>query len=252
MPNRRMFSLKIVDTDAFLEMPQTSQLLYFHLCMRADDDGFVSNPKKISKMISSGDDDMKVLTIKRFIIPFESGVIVIKHWRMHNLIRSDRYTETNYLKEKSKLTIKKNGSYTEINKTKQDVIPNGNQMATQDRLGKDRLGKDSKISSKEDTAKPTSYGNEDINKVISFLKEKLGGSPDGTIKQNRQFANLLLKRIKKEYPDKDAPDVICSLIEIAMKDQFHAKNATSFKYLYYNFQKIVQSFKGNKNKVVVI
>jgi len=247
-----MFSLKIVDTDAFLEMPQTSQLLYFHLCMRADDDGFVSNPKKISKMISSGDDDMKVLTIKRFIIPFESGVIVIKHWRMHNLIRSDRYTETNYLKEKSKLTIKKNGSYTEINKTKQDVIPNGNQMATQVRLGKDRLGKDSKISSKEDTAEPTSYGNEDINKVISFLKEKLGGSPDGTIKQNRQFANLLLKRIKKEYPDKDAPDVICSLIEIAMKDQFHAKNATSFKYLYYNFQKIVQSFKGNKNKVVVI
>ena len=114
------------------------------------------------------------------------------------------------------------------------------------------IDKENNISSKEDTAKPTSYGNEDINKVISFLKEKLGGSPDGTIKQNRQFANLLLKRIKKEYPDKDAPDVICSLIEIAMKDQFHAKNATSFKYLYYNFQKIVQSFKGNKNKVVVI
>ena len=160
MPNRRMFSLKIVDTDAFLEMPQTSQLLYFHLCMRADDDGFVSNPKKISKMISSGDDDTKVLMIKRFIIPFENGVIVIKHWRMHNLIRSDRYTETNYLKEKSKLTIKENGSYTEINKTKQNVIPNGNQMAPQVRLGKDRLGKVNTIVSKAD------------DKVFS-LKEKI-------------------------------------------------------------------------------
>ena len=100
-----MFSLKIVDTDAFLDMPQSSQLLYFQLAMRADDDGFVANPKKIMRMIGSQDDDIKVLITKKFIIPFESGVCVIKHWLIHNLIRLDRYTETQYTREKSQLII---------------------------------------------------------------------------------------------------------------------------------------------------
>ena len=86
MAQRRMFSLKVIDTDEFLDMPQSSQLLYFHLAMRADDDGFVSNPKKIMKITGSGDDDAKVLTAKNFIIPFESGVCVIRHWRIHNYI----------------------------------------------------------------------------------------------------------------------------------------------------------------------
>ena len=103
MANRRMFSLKIVDTDAFLDMPQSSQLLYFHLSMRADDDGFVSNPKKIMKIVGSGDDDMKVLFTKRFVLPFESGVCVIKHWKIHNYIQNDRYAPTQWIKEKAML-----------------------------------------------------------------------------------------------------------------------------------------------------
>lgn len=137
MAQRRMFSLKIVDTDAFLDMPQSSQLLYFHLSMRADDDGFVGNPKKITRMIGSQDDDFKVLIAKRFVIPFESGVCVIKHWLVHNLIRGDRYTETNYTDEKGMLSIKENKSYTE--RQKLNVIPNDNQTAPQVRLGKVRL-----------------------------------------------------------------------------------------------------------------
>lgn len=142
---RRMFSPKIVDSDAFLDMPQTSQLLYFHLAMRADDDGFVGNPKKILRMIGGNDDDMKVLIGKRFILTFESGIIVIKHWKIHNLIRSDRYKETQYLEEKSSLIEKENGSYTELNKGllngTQNVIPNVNHRVSQVRLGKVRLGK---------------------------------------------------------------------------------------------------------------
>lgn len=130
-----MFSLKVVDTDAFLDMPQTAQNLYFHLSMRADDDGFVDKPKQIMKTVGSGEDDMKVLVAKRFIIPFESGVCVIKHWRIHNLIRQDRYVSTTYLDEKSLLEIKENGSYTELNR----VIPNDNQSGAQVRVGKDRL-----------------------------------------------------------------------------------------------------------------
>lgn len=130
-----MFSLKIVDTDAFLEMPISSQLLYFHLAMRADDDGFISNPKKIMRFVGTQEDDYKVLIAKRFIIPFESGVCVVKHWRIHNYIQSDRYTETTYLDEKKRLIIKENGAYTEC-------IQDVSKPEPQVRLGKGRIGKD--------------------------------------------------------------------------------------------------------------
>lgn len=141
MANRRMFSMKIVDTDAFLDMPQSSQLLYFHLNMRADDDGFASNPKKVMRMIGSSDDDHKLLIAKKFIIPFESGVCVIKHWLVHNLVRSDRYTETQYTREKSFLIIDEKTKKYSLNKGENHVIPLGNQMEPQVRLGKVRLGK---------------------------------------------------------------------------------------------------------------
>src|SRR3990167_10999340 len=141
MASRRMFSMKIVDTDAFLDMPQRSQLLYYSLAMRADDDGFVSNPKKIMKIVSSNDDDYKLLVAKKFIIPFESGVCVIKHWLIHNLIRSDRYVGTQYTREKSLLAVdNKTKKYSLNTRPEQNVIPNDNQMTTQYRLGKDSIG----------------------------------------------------------------------------------------------------------------
>lgn len=133
MAQKRMFSLKIVDTDAFLDMPQSSQLLYFHLSMRADDDGFVGNPKKIMRAIGTNEDDMKVLLAKRFILAFNSGVMVIKHWRIHNYIQSDRYTPTSYLEEKKQLFLNENNSYTEKDgKGGENVY----KMDTQVRLGK--------------------------------------------------------------------------------------------------------------------
>lgn len=112
MAQKRMFSLKIVDTDAFLDMPQSTQNLYFHLGMRADDEGFIGNVKRIMKMIGSSEDDKKVLLAKRFILEFESGVVVIKHWKMNNYLQNDRIKETTYLQEKSLLFEKENGSYT--------------------------------------------------------------------------------------------------------------------------------------------
>lgn len=143
MAQRRMFSDKIVDTDAFLDMGSGSQLLYFHLCMRADDDGFVSNPKKIMRMIGSQDDDYKILIAKRFVIQFQSGVCVIKHWLIHNLIRQDRYNETQWIKEKEQLVIDEKTKKYSLNTDETIVIPNGNQMAPQVRLGKVSIGKDS-------------------------------------------------------------------------------------------------------------
>ena len=112
MAERRMFAKTIIDSDAFLDMPLSSQALYFHLSMRADDEGFINNPKKIQRMIGASEDDLKVLIAKSFIIPFESGIVVIKHWKIHNYIRGDRLKNTVYEEEKSLLEVKDNGAYT--------------------------------------------------------------------------------------------------------------------------------------------
>ena len=131
-----MFSKTIIDSDAFLDMPQSSQLLYFHIAMRADDEGFINNPKKIQRMIGSLDDDLKILITKNFIIPFETGVIVIKHWNIHNYIQNDRFKKSVYIDERSKLTIKNNDVYT----LDTECIHNGYSLDSQVRLGKVRLG----------------------------------------------------------------------------------------------------------------
>ena len=110
MAERRMFAKTIIDSDAFLEMPTTSQLLYFHLSMRADDDGFVNKPKSLMRMVGCKDDDLKLLFVKKFLIPFESGVVVIKHWKIHNYIRKDTYTETKYKEEKATLELDENSA----------------------------------------------------------------------------------------------------------------------------------------------
>lgn len=112
MAKKRMFSLGVLDTDAFMDMPLSAQALYFHLNLRADDDGFIGNPKRIVKVIGASDDDLKLLVAKRFVLAFEDGVIVIKHWRMHNAIRKDRYTQTNFYDDLLSLKMKPNGSYT--------------------------------------------------------------------------------------------------------------------------------------------
>lgn len=111
MANKRMFTMKIVDSDAFLDMPLSSQCLYFHLNMRADDDGFIGNPKRVMKIVGASEDDLKLLIAKSFLLVFENGVIVIKHWRMHNTLSKSRYHETTYTDEKGCLKIKKNNSY---------------------------------------------------------------------------------------------------------------------------------------------
>lgn len=147
MAQKRMFDKRVIDSDEFLEMPLTTQAVYFHLNMRADDDGFIDNWKSVLRLIGGKDDDIKVLISKRFIIPFEKGVIVIKHWKINNLLRKDRYVETIHRDEKEKLIIEKNGEYSlgipmhdqviesddAINKNEiiNDGIPMVNQRSTQ-------------------------------------------------------------------------------------------------------------------------
>jgi hypothetical protein len=143
MAHKRAFSKTIVDTDAFQDMSQTAQLLYFYLNMNADDDGFVGNPKRIMRAGGFAEDDFKVLIAKRFLLVFENGVVVIKHWLIHNTIRKDRYNETSYLKEKEMLRIKENKAYTE-QKTPLATKwqPMVTQMATQDKIKEDKIRED--------------------------------------------------------------------------------------------------------------
>jgi len=144
MAERRMFTKKITESDAFLDLPLSSQALYFHLNMAADDDGFVNNPKKIQRMIGASEDDYKLLIAKSFVLMFESGVIVVKHWKMHNYIQNDRYHPTVYEEEKGMLEVKQNGAYTlSQNAVDTKCIQDVYKMDTEVRLGKDRLDKDS-------------------------------------------------------------------------------------------------------------
>jgi hypothetical protein len=137
MAQRRMFSLKIVGSDSFLDMPASTRELYFQLGMYGDDDGFV-NPHKILRLTGASLDDLKILISKRFIIPFENGVIVIKHWHINNLIRKDFYQSTLYEDQKNTLNIKNNGVYTENNI---ECLQNVNNLSTQVSIVKYRIGK---------------------------------------------------------------------------------------------------------------
>ena len=152
MAERRMFAKTIVLSDAFLDMPLSARCLYFTLGMLADDDGFVNSPKSIMRQAGASTDDLNLLMAKRFILAFDSGIIVIKHWRIHNYIQKDRYKESKYIDEKSTLTLDQNGAYTEC-------IQDVSTLDTQVRLGKDRdrleVGKGSVGESDEDINVPT-------------------------------------------------------------------------------------------------
>lgn len=163
MAERRMFAKTIIDSDAFLDMPLSTQALYFHLSMRADDDGFINNPKKIQRMIGASDDDARILTSKNFIIPFESGVVVIKHWKIHNYIQSDRYKPTSYIEEKNQLEFKVNKAYTlKDNPSDTECIHDVYTLDTQVKLDKVKLDKsyiedsleDNKLSSRSSSFVP--------------------------------------------------------------------------------------------------
>ena len=137
MAERRMFAKRIIDSDAFLDMPLSTQSLYFHLSMRADDEGFINNPKRIQRMIGASDDDCKLLIAKGFILVFETGVIVIKHWKIHNYIQKDRFKPTICSEEKKEIVTEEDGTYTQCTR-------NGYALDTQVSIGKVSIGKVSK------------------------------------------------------------------------------------------------------------
>lgn len=212
LAQKRMFTMKIVDSDAFLDMPATTQCLYFHLNMRADDDGFIGNPKRIMKITGASEDDLRLLIAKRFVLTFEDGVIVIKHWRMHNTLSRDRYAETSYTDEKKMLLLKDNGSYslTGGNPIDDTRLIERSGRQTQQRRNKDATKthsdkgldidkdidkeKDNKLIVSKDTICQT-----DVRRVIEEWNElqEVGINPIRDVKPSSKRYQLLKGRIRE-------------------------------------------------------
>ena len=207
MAERRMMSKSIIKSDTFLDMPATTQNLYFHMLLDADDDGFINAPKSIMRMIGAKDDDMKVLSAKQFVIPFESGVVVIKDWKIHNYIQNDRYKPST-LPERTLLNIQKDKTYT----LKDDVSSMDTKCIQtvsigKDRIGKDRIGKDRIGKVSIDTLCHVSH--DDVDKshyeIIEYLNLKTGSKFKPTTKP---YIQAIRSRLKEGYMVDDFKTVI--------------------------------------------
>ena len=194
MAERRMFAKTIIDSDAFLDMPVTARLLYYDLGMRADDDGFINSPKKIMRITGASSDDMNILIMRKFIIPFDSGVVVIKHWRIHNYIRKDTYVETKYKDEKEQLMLDENNAYTakkmQLLQLRDEYV---DEPSTQVRLGKDSIGKDS--IGKDSIEKNIGDATAPHTQVETVIQEK--NSETAARKKREQFIKPTVEEIEK-------------------------------------------------------
>lgn len=191
MAEKRMFAKTIVLSDEFLDMPATSRCLYFTLSMLADDDGFVNNPKSIMRQCSATQDDLAILLTKRFVLGFDDGVLVIKHWRINNYLRADRYTPTKYTDQMNQLIVEDNGAYTE----KDLGIPVGIPVGIPS-IDKNRLDKNSKeiLSS-----------NEEAKEIIDYLNSKCNTRYRANTESTRKHINA---RLKEGYTVEDFKQVI--------------------------------------------
>lgn len=197
-----MMSKSIIKSDTFLDMPATTQNLYFHMLLDADDDGFINAPKSIMRMIGAKEDDMKVLVAKQFVIPFESGVVVIKDWKIHNYIQNDRYKPST-LPERDLLNIQKDKTYTlKSDVSRMDTECIQTVSIGKDRLGKDRIGKDS-----IDTLCHVTH--DDVDKshveIIEYLNFRTGSKFKPTTKP---YIQAIRSRLKEGYTVDDFKTVI--------------------------------------------
>lgn len=202
MAERRMFAKTIVLSDAFLDMPMSARCLYFTLGMIADDDGFINSPKSIMRQCGASNDDMNILISKKFVLVFDDGIVVIKHWRILNYIQKDRYVPTKYEEHKQQLLLDENNSY----QKKDECIHSVYEMDTQVSTGKDsiELGKDNKVSKKEDKLLSNDNARESYDSIMNDLCLEEQVKPmmwsfikhcqlNGKILTNDKLTNILLE-----------------------------------------------------------
>ena len=208
MAERRMMSKKIIDTDNFLDMPQSTQCLYFHLLLRADDDGFIQSPKSIMRITGCKDDDLKLLVAKGFVIGFETGVIVIRHWRIHNYVQSDRYSKSEL--PEAKCVELKNKVYEVV---EQQINPDNTCMDTkciQNGYNLDTQIRIDKIREEENRIETLCHvSHDDVDKshfeIIEYLNLKTGSKFKPTTKP---YVQAIRSRLKEGYTVNDFKTVI--------------------------------------------
>lgn len=218
MAKKRMVSNQIVDSDAFLDMPLSTQALYFHLLVRADDEGFSNNVKKVMRMVKAGDDDLKVLIGKKFVIMFESGVLVIKHWLIHNTIRKDRLIETTHLDEKSQIEVKRNKSYTMKKATNKQItvddVQTSGKCQSDDRIDKVSLDKTRLDKSSKDTMS-SKHDSVPYKEIIQHLNEKTKSHYRFTTKKTK---SLIKARFNEGFKLNDFKKVIDIKVDEWLED----------------------------------
>ena len=187
MANKRMFSIDVTETDTFLEMPLTAQALYFHLAMRGDDDGFVSNPRSIMRVTGCNENDLKTLAESGYIITFRSGVIVISDWKVNNYLRGDRYKPTTFQNELSMLTETANKRYILGSDGQRSTvgIPNGNQLSTQYSIGENRAVVDAATTA---TAPRT---DSDLAEIVQHFQEVIGDFPRSALDKLQRYRDSI-------------------------------------------------------------
>lgn len=287
MASKRMFSMKIVDSDAFLDMSQTAQLLYFHLAMRSDDDWFVDNPKRIMKTVGSNEDDLKILLAKNFIIGFQNWIIVIKHHRINNNFDKHNCKRTQYLQEFRSLYVKENWAYTlddsqwlpaqtELRlKTdwKQSLEENrieenrrDNKIVSKDtmelRSKKEKISISKKSSIEKDTTPlpPSKWPDPEIDNIIDIIKSHNEWICDGTYNDQRRYWKLLIDKIKSMPKVADWSftweQFIDQLLSIISHNEFHSSKIWWPKKIYYELWTLIQVAKtkisNKKSKVAVL
>ena len=172
MAERRMFAKSIVLSDSFLDMPLSARCLYFTLGMFADDDGFVGSPKAIMRHCGASQDDMLVLIQKRFVLSFDSGVIVIKHWRLNNYLQKDRHKTTTYVEEMAQLAIDEKGAYTEKNGIQGPMYTECIQTVYTD---KNSIDKNSKDYKEKDKRESRNFVPPSLSEVKAYCQERNNG-----------------------------------------------------------------------------
>ena len=243
MAERRMFSKTIMGSDTFTDMPASTQILYVHLSLQADDDGFLGNPKKIQKMIGCTIDDFNGLVDENFIIPFKSGVIAITHWKVHNRVRSDRYKETIYLKEKSQLRETATGVYELIPEEENGIpsdnhmdtngIPSGNQTDTNgipsdnqtvsERYTQYSIGKDSLVQ-----VSPVQYSSVEVSSVSSSTSTEASSYYDVKKEASEETKN---KKEKIRENEREEPITVLPLRDGKEYPLFQ-KHVTAWDFMY--------------------
>lgn len=238
-----MFAKTIIDSDAFLEMPQSSQLLYFHLSMRGDDDGFINKPKSIMTMVGCKEDDLKLLIAKKFIIPFDTGIVVVKHWKIHNYIAKDRYNETKYKDERAQLLLDENSAYKLVdNSMYTDCIQPVYECETQVRLGKVRLGKVNTSS----PSKTKTFLDDDKEIILSkrLFNLMLTNNPNAKEPNWQTWARSIDLAIRV---DKRTVTQLETIIDWCQEDSFWCSNILSTSKLRTKFDELtIKMSKGGK------